>query len=136
MCHDQRRRNRSTVDSLFCKLGTVYLRRLKAVLDVDIVNMVKDTLRLCTYNVLADKYATKDLACVPEVVKWENRGPRIVEALERISPDLLFLQEVEESVFKMWRSHFRTLGYKGTSVRQARIGRVVVAAEILKHIAS
>ena len=101
-------------------------------LDVDFSNMLRNVLRLCTYNVLANKFAIREPR-IPETTKWKNRGPRLVKNLERISADLLFMQEVEEPVFKAWHSHFGTLGYDGASYFQAWIGRVVAATETVER---
>ena len=105
-------------------------------LGVGLFDMRSDMLRLCTYNVLADKYAISGLSDVPETVEWRYRGPRLVQVLERISADLFFLQEVEEPVCKKWISHFGTIGYDGVSFHHARFERVVVATETVGYTAS
>ncbi|WIA09735.1 hypothetical protein OEZ85_009114 [Tetradesmus obliquus] len=57
-------------------------------------------IRMVTYNILADKYSSFNAYCPPQFLAWQYRYPRLLAELEAYAADLLFLQEVEESVFQ------------------------------------
>eukprot|EP00878_Enallax_costatus_P038967 GHUV01044471.1.p1 GENE.GHUV01044471.1~~GHUV01044471.1.p1 ORF type:complete len:279 (+),score=66.96 GHUV01044471.1:521-1357(+) len=55
--------------------------------------------RVLTYNILADKYKRFHPYCPPEYLDWSYRYPRILQELQSYSPDILCLQEVEQTVY-------------------------------------
>ena len=65
-------------------------------------------LRVMTYNILADQYASTDTAkdvifshCSPEFLAWQYRRPLILKEILDYKPDVACLQEVDASAFEL-----------------------------------
>ncbi|KAF6252797.1 hypothetical protein COO60DRAFT_1628447 [Scenedesmus sp. NREL 46B-D3] len=70
-------------------------------------------IRMITYNILADKYSSFNAYCPPQYLAWQYRCPRLLAELEAYAADLLFLQEVESTVFdQQLRPWMQQRGYQ------------------------
>lgn len=75
------------------------------------------TLKVISYNILADKYALGGYHsyCPPEYLAWSHRLPLIMEELDGYNMDLLMLQEVEQASFdNEFLPMMRNRGYEGS----------------------
>jgi len=78
-----------------------------------------------SYNVLSPKllethsYLYQDID--PEVLKWDNRKNIFFEEISTLKPDIVCLQEVEESLFgPVYQEKFKTWGYSGVFKKRTR----------------
>jgi CCR4-NOT transcription complex subunit 6 len=83
----------------------------------------KPTLKVVSYNVLADCYATKERYpyCPSWALEWEQRGPRLIEEILGYDADVVCLQEVQAS---HWETFFlprmQQGGYEGFYLRKTK----------------
>ncbi|OQV15343.1 CCR4-NOT transcription complex subunit 6 [Hypsibius exemplaris] len=74
------------------------------------------TLRIMSYNILAEQYATKKLYphCPAWALSWQYRRERIREDMEHYAPDIACLQEVPMGEFYgYFLQQFQVQGYSG-----------------------
>lgn len=75
----------------------------------------RPSIRVTSYNVLADSYATKRLypTVPPELLNWSHRGPMIVSRIQELNPDVVCLQEVEAAHWTDLYASLVPLGWEG-----------------------
>lgn len=69
-----------------------------------------------SYNVLCDKYATRQLYgyCPNWALTWDYRRKAILEEIRNYNADLISLQEVEtEKFYNFFQPELAMLGYEG-----------------------
>eukprot|EP00756_Hemistasia_phaeocysticola_P049455 Hpha_TRINITY_DN23932_c0_g1::TRINITY_DN23932_c0_g1_i1::g.137726::m.137726 len=74
-----------------------------------------DLLSVVSYNLLAPRWGTPERYPAPEGrghLSWDVRGPRILEEIRGLRPDVLCLQEVEERVHVWLAAELECEGYK------------------------
>lgn len=82
-----------------------------------------DTFRVVTYNILCERYATKQkYGYVPtRFLKWESRRQLILDELTDLNADILCLQELDRASYdEFFRGELSKIGYKGYYAQKSR----------------
>ncbi|KAJ8602949.1 hypothetical protein CTAYLR_001539 [Chrysophaeum taylorii] len=75
----------------------------------DMPKLAAGTLRVCSYNLLADKFGRRTPGCPPAT----RRAPVALGEVLRLNPDVLCLQEVDAVLFdRFWRPQLEAAGYE------------------------
>ncbi|XP_014370364.2 protein angel [Papilio machaon] len=80
------------------------------------------TFKIVSYNVLAQHLIESQIFlyqnCSPQNLVWDIRSKRIFDEIVSLDPDILCLQEVEESHIESFYSQFEDIGYTGVYKRR------------------
>uniref|UniRef100_A0A8C4PZJ2 Phosphodiesterase 12 n=1 Tax=Eptatretus burgeri TaxID=7764 RepID=A0A8C4PZJ2_EPTBU len=98
------------------------------------------TLRVISYNILADTYAQTELArtvlfpyCPPYAMDLGYRQQLLQKELKGYNGDIICLQEVDNRVFERLTPVLQRLGFEGAAVR---LVQAVLALHHLEHVTS
>lgn len=120
----------------YCSSG----KRIKAIRKWESIRPESDepgfTFTFMSYNILAqdllDKYRRYYHNHKPKDLDWKTRRRNIFEELNLLTPDIMCLQEVQESFFNKYKRLLESIGYK-TLYKRRNIKRSDGCAICFKH---